>query len=1379
MGGKTGTTTQDVKIPKEVLERYNAVNKRAEGVANTPFQEYSKDPSSFVAQLNPEQLAATQGINRYANAAQPGINYAMAGYTPEGFGKGVQGYMNPFLESAVGATTAQMQNVAQQQQQKMLGSAIGQGAFGGDRANIGLGALQNQQNLALGQTIGQMESQGFQDAARNYMAGLGQIGTLAQQGQLAGLQGAQAMMGAGTLGQQTEQAGKTALYNQFLQKQSYPFQVAQFLANIAEGTGALSGSTTTTTQPMGFFSDKRLKEDVKRIGETNDGQTIYKYRYKHDPEGQTHIGLMAQEVEKHHPNAVGLAAGYKTVDYDKATKDAESMGGGVLPSDARGNFYPGGAATNPMMDQYASAGYGSGDAYSDGVNPYSAPTAPSARSINIPMAASRIRSLALPGAPPKMQSGLSEAATDAANIAGLMKMGKQGYDWGQEHGLIPKEQLDLSQYPKAPEGTPFPTPRPSDLASGGVAGYRRAYAEGSAIPYEDDDTEKNKPMKGLDIPNEAPTAKLPTPGAVGAPQSGLAQLGQLASLGSSLGNLGSMASKAFPALGTAASGIASGIGSAAAGLGTAAAAAGETAMSWLPMLLLSTGGVAAGRRQGHKNGEAVVPPNQPPVADEAPVTNEAPVTDKAPADDSGVAAAVMPKTAIAPTFDNILGVSRSAIRKIESGGGEDPYGIVGPVTRHKVNGEMVDDVPLGAYGVMRSNIPSWTKEALGKEMTPEEFLANPKAQDAVFNHHFGKNLKETGNPLDAASIWFTGKTTAEAGSVKDILGTTNQDYLGRFTKESGLGMAKNDMEKPTETPSGGLGDISSAVSGLLPQSNEAKLAMLAGVFGMLASPSPFLLQAIGHGGLAGVKTYEDLTRLKNESLKNAQEFINNNFTTNDGVNWFSKVDGRVLNREQYAAAVKQIYQRAGVGSTGAGVLPTTPGAPAELNVPTVEAPKAPDVVTKAVETAKTVTPSAQPTTDTTKPVETPTKPDETKPAVSADTVKPDETTKPTETKTPSPEEAYDPAAIKNRIANDPNVWKNAAPNLNYPALVAKGDEQEAIRAKAQEDAATFSARVNDPVGGKGFEAKANAALARATAAEKNRDRFYEMANKALDLAAQGPIDKAKKDWELSKTPVDVEPTLTGGTQTITQLTQLQDPSIIKKQNPEVQAKMKGVFEEDAKLDEEAQARAIAHQRSNAIKYVLEHYETGRWAEQKANIIGYLQSAGFNINSKDASSLDELVKLANGQVFDMMKGVNASKFTNLEMGNLGKTNVNPNIMPDANGQIWAQNDAMLDYLDDYYAARMDFRKSHRDDPFVEYFSQDWRKDPKNDLTKRVNERAKEIAPAGMAVPKSADNLIDGRKYNIPPDPNRKMLPQGGMLYWDGKQGKFVQSKPLRD
>ena len=371
MGGKTGTSTSTTTIPPQVLARYNSVNSQAQGVAATPFQQYSTNPNAFVAPVNQQQYAGIGGINQAANMAQPAFGAAEAGTfnatqqaTPQGFQSGVSNYMNPFLNTAVQGTVNQLQNVNQQQQQSMLGNAISQGAFGGDRANIGLGNLMNQQNLALGQTVAGMENQGFQNAAQNYqtginqqLAGSNQLGNLGAGAQQSALAGAQAQLGAGTMEQQTQQAGNTALYNQFQQQQAYPFQVAQFLANIAEGTGALSGSTTTSTQPMPFFSDRRLKENIKKVGKANNGLPIYTYNYKNDPTEQTHIGFMADEVEKKHPDAVGLAGGYKTVDYEKAARPAKfsggalsSEGGLVVPQHAGMGFAAGGTpAEAPAM----------------------------------------------------------------------------------------------------------------------------------------------------------------------------------------------------------------------------------------------------------------------------------------------------------------------------------------------------------------------------------------------------------------------------------------------------------------------------------------------------------------------------------------------------------------------------------------------------------------------------------------------------------------------------------------------------------------------------------------------------------------------------------------------------------------------------------------------------------------------------------------------------------------------------------------------------------------------------------------------------------------------------------------------------------------------
>jgi len=69
-----------------------------------------------------------------------------------------------------------------------------------------------------------------------------------------------------------------------------------------------------------IMSDRRLKTDIKPVGKTKDGQTIYQYRYITG--GPVQMGLMAQEVEKKNPDAVGEFGGFKAVDYGKALENA-------------------------------------------------------------------------------------------------------------------------------------------------------------------------------------------------------------------------------------------------------------------------------------------------------------------------------------------------------------------------------------------------------------------------------------------------------------------------------------------------------------------------------------------------------------------------------------------------------------------------------------------------------------------------------------------------------------------------------------------------------------------------------------------------------------------------------------------------------------------------------------------------------------------------------------------------------------------------------------------------------------------------------------------------------------------------------------------------
>lgn len=139
----------------------------------------------------------------------------------------------------------------------------------------------------------------------------------------------------------------------------------------------------------------------------------------------------------------------------------------------------------------------------------------------------------------------------------------------------------------------------------------------------------------------------------------------------------------------------------------------------------------------------------------------------------------------------------SAISGIESSG---RYNLVGPD-----NGK--GNKPYGKYQVMDFNVGPWTRDALGREMSPQDFLNDPDAQDAVFRHQFGKNVEKYGSPQEAASVWFSGRPMAQAGNARDVLGTTVPGYVAKFNKALGAGDGVSAIDSAMGNPQQPTGDV--------------------------------------------------------------------------------------------------------------------------------------------------------------------------------------------------------------------------------------------------------------------------------------------------------------------------------------------------------------------------------------------------------------------------------------------------------------------------------------------------------------------------------------------------------------------------------------------
>ena len=90
------------------------------------------------------------------------------------------------------------------------------------------------------------------------------------------------------------------------------------------GLGA-TAATGKTGLMSWFFggtpSDRRLKDNIKEVGMSPKGYKIYEFSYKGD--STRYRGVMAQDVAKKNPMAVGIENNFLTVDYSQVDVDME------------------------------------------------------------------------------------------------------------------------------------------------------------------------------------------------------------------------------------------------------------------------------------------------------------------------------------------------------------------------------------------------------------------------------------------------------------------------------------------------------------------------------------------------------------------------------------------------------------------------------------------------------------------------------------------------------------------------------------------------------------------------------------------------------------------------------------------------------------------------------------------------------------------------------------------------------------------------------------------------------------------------------------------------------------------------------------------------
>jgi hypothetical protein len=229
------------------------------------------------------------------------------------------------------------------------------------------------------------------------------------------------------------------------------------------------------------------------------------------------------------------------------------------------------------------------------------------------------------------------------------------------------------------------------------------------------------------------------------------------------------------------------------------------------------------------------------------------------------------------TLDQLL----YGIRQVESGGNYSVVNSIGAV---------------GAYQVMKANIPSWTKRALGYSMTWQQFRDSRSAQDTVARVILGGYYNKYG-AAGAASMWFSGQPNPNK-TTSDGYNTVRQ-YVNKVLSASGGG----------SLASGG-GSYSTRTAAVVPKLDSDELAEQYGLSAALVNSSRELKKLFSQAVSGGWSAQKFQAQLKNSKWWKTQsstlrKYITTKFT--DPATWRQQNDAA-------AAKINALAVQVGLGN---------------------------------------------------------------------------------------------------------------------------------------------------------------------------------------------------------------------------------------------------------------------------------------------------------------------------------------------------------------------------------------------------------------------------------------------------------------------------------
>jgi hypothetical protein len=348
-GSKVVDTTTKQELPAWLEDEAKRITQMTAGITDMNAQ-YVPYGGERLAGLTTEQQMARQGAVQQAQAYRPDLQASRA-LTTMGAqpitAENISQYQNPYSQAVMQTTLDELERRQQIADQGMADRAVKSGAYGG--ARFGVQQAESERNLRdiQAKAAADIQAKSYQqalaaaqaDKQRQGQAGQAYGNIAGQEMQLGGA-GLSGLYQAGQLGQTQAQAGRDIAYEDFQRQQQFPYAQAQYAAGILGGMP--QPMTTYSQQPTAgtgqrllglgiagigaagqagmsmpnFFSDVRLKDNVKLVGKSPSNINIYSFNYKGSKD--KYEGVLAQEVlwaSTEHDN------GYLMVDYSKLDVD--------------------------------------------------------------------------------------------------------------------------------------------------------------------------------------------------------------------------------------------------------------------------------------------------------------------------------------------------------------------------------------------------------------------------------------------------------------------------------------------------------------------------------------------------------------------------------------------------------------------------------------------------------------------------------------------------------------------------------------------------------------------------------------------------------------------------------------------------------------------------------------------------------------------------------------------------------------------------------------------------------------------------------------------------------------------------------------------------